>query len=206
VLRHFTSMHSVAVRAPWEGACTGLRSSRNHESRVRKNSGPCVVRCGVAEPGGKPVAFGQVTRYNDNLLDKAFMALFRRKMEQFTGMCPLHSRSSCSFNTSVQRFVQDNHTLQCPAFCCAQFRIWHFMRTIRLSLCGLGLSILIYATVFASVCLPGRSTSLQGYEGFVDVSRKIMQGRTAVEQRAVVHNVLLSLLPPGAPAQVLELL
>lgn len=43
---------------------------------------------------------------------------------------------------------------------------------------------------------------MQGYEGFVDVSKKIMQGRTAVEQRAVVRDVLLSLLPPGAPAQV----
>ncbi|KAG0590005.1 hypothetical protein KC19_1G063300 [Ceratodon purpureus] len=128
-------MHSVAVRTPWEGACTSLRSSRNHESRVATNSRPCVVRCGVAEPDGKPVPFGQLTRYNDNLLDKAFMALFRRKMEQFTG----------------------------------------------------------------------KSTPLQGYEGFVDVSKKIMQGRTAVEQRAVVRNVLLSLLPPGAPAQFRKL-
>lgn len=53
------------------------------------------------------------------------------------------------------------------------------------------------------VCVSGKSTPLQGYEGFVDVSKKIMQGRTAVEQRAVVRNVLLSLLPPGAPAQVI---
>jgi len=48
----------------------------------------------------------------------------------------------------------------------------------------------------------GKSTDLQGYEGFVDVSKKVMQGRTAVEQRAAVREVLLSLLPPGAPKTV----
>lgn len=78
-------MHSVAIRAPWEGACTSLANSRNR-SNPRRPAAPFVVRCGVAEPSGKPAPFGQITRYNDNLLDKAFMALFRRKMEQFTGI------------------------------------------------------------------------------------------------------------------------
>ncbi|XP_024366701.1 beta-carotene isomerase D27, chloroplastic [Physcomitrium patens] len=128
-------MHSVSVRAPWEGACSSLKSSRNHEHFLARDSRPHRVRCGVAEPSGKPAPFGQITRYNDNILDKAFIALFRRKMEANLG----------------------------------------------------------------------KTSKMQGYEGFVDVSKKIMQGRTAVEQRAVVRDVLLSLLPPGAPAQFRKL-
>lgn len=40
------------------------------------------------------------------------------------------------------------------------------------------------------------------YESFVDVSRRVMQGRSRPQQQEVVREVLLSMLPPGAPAQV----
>jgi Beta-carotene isomerase D27-like, C-terminal len=41
----------------------------------------------------------------------------------------------------------------------------------------------------------GKGTSLQGYDGFVDLSKKIMQGRNAQEQQKVVAQVLDSLVP-----------
>lgn len=40
------------------------------------------------------------------------------------------------------------------------------------------------------------------YESFVDVSQRVMQGRSRSQQQEVVREVLLSMLPPGAPAQV----
>ena len=40
------------------------------------------------------------------------------------------------------------------------------------------------------------------YESFVDVSKRVMQGRSRLQQQEVVREVLLSMLPPGAPAQV----
>jgi hypothetical protein len=40
------------------------------------------------------------------------------------------------------------------------------------------------------------------YESFVDVSRRVMVGRNRQQQQGVVREVLLSMLPPGAPAQV----
>ncbi|KMS94047.1 hypothetical protein BVRB_025330, partial [Beta vulgaris subsp. vulgaris] len=40
------------------------------------------------------------------------------------------------------------------------------------------------------------------YERFVDVSKRVMQGRSRPQQQQVVREVLLSMLPPGAPAQV----
>lgn len=40
------------------------------------------------------------------------------------------------------------------------------------------------------------------YESFVDVSKRVMQGRSRSQQQEVVREVLLSMLPPGAPAQV----
>ncbi|CAI5502687.1 unnamed protein product [Closterium sp. Naga37s-1] len=46
------------------------------------------------------------------------------------------------------------------------------------------------------------ATRKGGYEAFVEVSRRVMQGRSAAEQRAIVANVLMSLLPPNAPATV----
>jgi Beta-carotene isomerase D27-like, C-terminal len=41
----------------------------------------------------------------------------------------------------------------------------------------------------------GRTTTLTGYDGFVDLSQKIMQGRNANQQKAVVTVVLKSLVP-----------
>lgn len=43
------------------------------------------------------------------------------------------------------------------------------------------------------------------YESFVDVSKGVMQGRSRLQQQEVVRKVLLSMLPPGAPAQVLSI-
>lgn len=40
------------------------------------------------------------------------------------------------------------------------------------------------------------------YESFVDVSKRVMQGRSRMQQQQVVREVLLSMLPPGAPDQV----
>jgi hypothetical protein len=48
----------------------------------------------------------------------------------------------------------------------------------------------------------GTSTSLEGYDGLVEVSRKVMQGRNSQEIRAAVRQVLLSTLPPGAADRV----
>ncbi|EFJ23185.1 hypothetical protein SELMODRAFT_103815 [Selaginella moellendorffii] len=45
----------------------------------------------------------------------------------------------------------------------------------------------------------GRATNKPGYDGFVDVSRGVLKGRTPVEQRALVRQVFLSIMPPGAP-------
>ena len=41
----------------------------------------------------------------------------------------------------------------------------------------------------------GKRTQLRGYDGFVDLSKKIMQGRSAQEQQDVVAVVLKSLVP-----------
>nr|QCL07940.1 chloroplast carotenoid isomerase [Nervilia fordii] len=43
------------------------------------------------------------------------------------------------------------------------------------------------------------------YDGFVDVSRRVMVGRSRQQQLEVVREVLLSMLPPGAPAQFRKL-
>lgn len=40
------------------------------------------------------------------------------------------------------------------------------------------------------------------YESFVGVSKRVMQRRSRLQQQQVVREVLLSMLPPGAPAQV----
>lgn len=39
------------------------------------------------------------------------------------------------------------------------------------------------------------------YDDFVRVSAEIMKGRNTQQQQAVVRDVLMSLLPPGAPEQ-----
>jgi len=41
----------------------------------------------------------------------------------------------------------------------------------------------------------GKNTNLEGYAGFVDLSKQIMQGRTAAQQQEVVARVLKSLVP-----------
>ncbi|KAG6474740.1 hypothetical protein ZIOFF_068679 [Zingiber officinale] len=43
------------------------------------------------------------------------------------------------------------------------------------------------------------------YESFVDVSKRVMTGRSRKQQLEVVREVLLSMLPPGAPAQFRKL-
>ncbi|KAJ4837632.1 hypothetical protein Tsubulata_026472 [Turnera subulata] len=43
------------------------------------------------------------------------------------------------------------------------------------------------------------------YESFVDVSKRVTQGRNRMQQQKVVREVLLSMLPPGAPEQFKKL-
>lgn len=43
------------------------------------------------------------------------------------------------------------------------------------------------------------------YESFVDASKSVMKGRSRQQQQEVVREVLLSMLPPGAPAQFRKL-
>ncbi|KAB5573395.1 hypothetical protein DKX38_000589 [Salix brachista] len=43
------------------------------------------------------------------------------------------------------------------------------------------------------------------YESFVDVSKRVMQGRNRMQQQEVVREILLSMLPPGAPEQFKKL-
>ncbi|CAH9089566.1 unnamed protein product [Cuscuta epithymum] len=43
------------------------------------------------------------------------------------------------------------------------------------------------------------------YESFVELSRRVMQGRNRPQQQQVVREVLLSMLPPAAPAQFRKL-
>jgi len=47
----------------------------------------------------------------------------------------------------------------------------------------------------------GRQDYPPGYDGFVELSREIVRGRSAAEQRDAVASVLASLLPPGGPAR-----
>ncbi len=44
----------------------------------------------------------------------------------------------------------------------------------------------------------GKGTEIDGYEGFVDLSKQIMQGRNAQEQQIIVAKVLQSLVPSPA--------
>jgi hypothetical protein len=43
------------------------------------------------------------------------------------------------------------------------------------------------------------------YESFVDVSRRVMVGRSRAQQQEAVREVLISMLPPGAPEQFKKL-
>ena len=45
----------------------------------------------------------------------------------------------------------------------------------------------------------------QGYDGFVDLSKEIVRGRTSRQQRQTVADVLASLLPPGGPERFRKL-
>lgn len=51
----------------------------------------------------------------------------------------------------------------------------------------------------------GLGLAMYDYERFVEVSKRVMQGRSKTEQQRVVREVLLSMLPPGAPAQFRKL-
>ncbi|KAF3782094.1 Beta-carotene isomerase [Nymphaea thermarum] len=51
----------------------------------------------------------------------------------------------------------------------------------------------------------GAAKGWYDYESFVDVSKRVVQGRSRKEQQEVVREVLLSMLPPGAPAQFRKL-
>ena len=55
------------------------------------------------------------------------------------------------------------------------------------------LLIWIFSRKMASAV--GRETTLKGYDGFVDLSQKIMQGRNPAQQKTVVMTVLQSLVP-----------
>ncbi|KAI5075494.1 hypothetical protein GOP47_0009570 [Adiantum capillus-veneris] len=56
----------------------------------------------------------------------------------------------------------------------------------------------LFARKMANVT--GTSGKINGYEDFVDVSREVMKGRNPPQQKEAVRSVLLSILPPGAPA------
>ena len=45
----------------------------------------------------------------------------------------------------------------------------------------------------------------EGYDGFVDLSKEIVRGRTSRQQRQTVADVLASLLPPGGPERFRKL-
>lgn len=107
-----------------------------------------MVRCGIAEPSGKPAPLGQKTKYNDGLFEKVFMTLFARKMEHFSSSS---SSSSSGLNKKKKGWFEYD------------------------------------------------------YDSFVDASKKVMQGRSRIQQQQVVREVLLSMLPPGAPAQFRKL-
>ncbi|XP_024519838.1 beta-carotene isomerase D27, chloroplastic [Selaginella moellendorffii] len=54
---------------------------------------------------------------------------------------------------------------------------------------------MILVFVGAMSKISGKTTSLPGFDGFVDVARKMMQGRTPVQQHEMVLRVLESLMP-----------
>lgn len=105
-----------------------------------------TIRCGIAEPSGKPAPLGQKTRYNDSFFEKAFITLFARKMEPFAD--PVIGKAKENKKKGLLDF-------------------WGY-----------------------------------DYESFVDVSKRVMLRRSRLQQQEVVREVLLSMLPPGAPDQV----
>ncbi|CAN1254772.1 Beta-carotene isomerase D27, chloroplastic [Linum perenne] len=121
---------------------SNLRPKQQGRRRSRS-----LIRCGVAEPSGEPAPVGQKTKYNDGFLEKAFMTLFARKMENFASPAAKAAR-----NGAVSKGWLDYN-----------------------------------------------------YDSFVDASKKVMQGRNRLQQQQVVREVLLSMLPPGAPDQFRKL-
>ncbi|KAL4565359.1 hypothetical protein LXL04_029451 [Taraxacum kok-saghyz] len=120
--------------------CPTIKPDHRH-----RHHGGGFVRCGIAEPSGKPAPMGQKTKYNDGVFEKVFMSLFARKMEKFSGKGNKESE--------------------------------------------------------------GKEKGLfdYDYESFVDVSRSVMVGRNRLQQQEVVREVLMSMLPPGAPEQFRKL-
>ncbi|CAK9167451.1 unnamed protein product [Ilex paraguariensis] len=114
----------------------------------RRRIGGNIIQCGIAEPSGEPAPLGQKTKYNDGLIEKAFMTLFARKMEKFSA----NSNKAAGAEVNKKKGLFD-----------------------------------------------------YDYESFVDVSKRVMQGRSRVQQQQAVREVLLSMLPPGAPAQFRKL-
>lgn len=132
----------------WSHPCC-VQAISGHRS-VSSSRGPMSVRCRIAEASGEPAPMGQKSKYTDNLLEKASMTVFARKMERFASD---NQKTSSSNNPSQQKW-------------------W----------------------------------DLYDYNRFVEASRRVMQGRSALQQQQVVREVLLSLLPPGAPQQVSPLI
>ncbi|KAI5406784.1 beta-carotene isomerase D27, chloroplastic [Lathyrus oleraceus] len=108
-----------------------------------------TIRCGIAEPSGKPAPLGRKTRYNDSFFEKAFITLFARKMEPFAD--PVIGKAKENKKKGLLDFGGYD------------------------------------------------------YESFVDVSKRVMLRRSRLQQQEVVREVLLSMLPPGAPDQFRKL-
>ncbi|KAL1358112.1 beta-carotene isomerase D27, chloroplastic [Arachis hypogaea] len=122
------------------------RTVRNGNGGNRNN----VTWCGIAEPSGEPAPLGQKTRYNDSVLEKAFMTLFARKMEKFAEPVKEKKKKEEKEKKGLWDWGYD-------------------------------------------------------YESFVNVSKRVMERRSRAQQQEVVREVLLSMLPPGAPAQFRKL-
>ncbi|XP_020589137.1 beta-carotene isomerase D27, chloroplastic-like [Phalaenopsis equestris] len=111
-------------------------------SRFSPHHPPNRRRCGAVRCAEVAVApMGEKTEYKDGFFEKAFMALFSRKMEKYASGGMKSGKA-----------------------------VWEW-----------------------------------DYDSFVDVSRRVMKGRSRRQQQEVVREVLLSMLPPGAPAQFRKL-
>ncbi|RAL50950.1 hypothetical protein DM860_005306 [Cuscuta australis] len=129
---HKNSFAAGYRRQPWASGGGGRRN----------------LRCAIAEPSGEPAPMGQKTKYNDGMLERAFMTLFARKMEKFGGS-----------NKKWRSPEEDRR------------KGWFGYE----------------------------------YESFVEASSRVTVGRNREQQRQVVRQVLLSMLPPAAPQQFRKL-
>jgi len=66
-------------------------------------------------------------------------------------------------------------------------------KTIYQDNCFSQLFILLFTSKMSKVL--GEKTKAKGYDGFVDLSTKIMRGRNAIQQQEIVAKVLKSLIP-----------